>query len=140
MLKWKNYYSSRPGKAGKFEWGRETVENALRVPFFFFFLLLSFSPCRFFCAILKTFTENWVGSQNWLYWYWNLFNLGLEITIFRNKMFFKINSWNFQHLFDLEFYETSQNFSSFREPIEKIKIKVVCELKWAQILWGFTKF
>ena len=29
-------------------------------------------------------------------------------------MFFKIESWNFQHLFEKEFRETSQNFNSFR--------------------------
>ena len=39
---------------------------------------------------------------------------------FRNKtfLFVKIDSWNFQHLFDLEFRETSQNVSSF--PIENM--------------------
>ena len=36
---------------------------------------------------------------------------------FRNKsfLFVKIESWNFQHLFDLGFHETLQNFSSFRQ-------------------------
>ena len=36
---------------------------------------------------------------------------------FRNKtfLFVKIENWNFQHLFDLEFRETSQNFSSFEQ-------------------------
>ena len=35
---------------------------------------------------------------------------------FRNKtfLFVKIESWNFQHIFDLEVRETLQNFSSFR--------------------------
>ena len=28
-------------------------------------------------------------------------------------MFFKIESWNFQHLFEIEFRETSKNFNSF---------------------------
>ena len=34
---------------------------------------------------------------------------------FRNKtfLFFKIESWNFQHLFEKEVRETSQNFNSF---------------------------
>ena len=37
--------------------------------------------------------------------------------LFGNKTFFlvKIESWNFQQLFDLEFHETLQNFSSFRQ-------------------------
>ena len=36
---------------------------------------------------------------------------------FRNKTFLslKIESWNFQHLFDLGFRETLQNFSPFRQ-------------------------
>ena len=39
---------------------------------------------------------------------------GLNIS-FRNKtfLFFKIESWNFQHLFKKEFREISQNFNSF---------------------------
>ena len=39
----------------------------------------------------------------------------LRSYFFRNKtvLFFKIESWNFQHLFDLGFHETSQNSSSF---------------------------
>ena len=38
-----------------------------------------------------------------------------KIYIFRNKtfLFFKIESWNFQYLFEIEFRETSQNFNSF---------------------------
>ena len=52
-------------------------------------------------------------------------------------MFFKIESWNLQHLFKIEFRETSQNFNSNRQPIEKIKNNnCLNELKW----WGFTKF
>ena len=40
---------------------------------------------------------------------------GLKKFFFRNKtfLFFKIESWNFQHLFEIEFCETSQNFNSF---------------------------
>jgi hypothetical protein len=39
----------------------------------------------------------------------------LKKYFFRNKtfLFFKIKSWNFQHLFEMEFCETSQNFNSF---------------------------
>ena len=48
---------------------------------------------------------------------------------FRNKtfLFVKIESWNFQHLYDLGFHETSQNFSSFGQllfPIEKCCLNV----------------
>ena len=48
-------------------------------------------------------------------------------------MFFKIDSWNFQHLFDLGFLETSQNVNSFREPIEK-KSNEQNELKVCEVL------
>ena len=34
-------------------------------------------------------------------------------------MFFKIESWNFQVQFEIEFHETSQNFNSIRQPIKK---------------------
>ena len=39
------------------------------------------------------------------------------LHFFRNKtfLFAKIESWNFQQLFDLGFRETVQNFSSFRQ-------------------------
>ena len=55
---------------------------------------------------------------------------------FRNKtfLFFKIESWNFQHLFEKEFCETSQNFNSIRQPIEKMKITIV----WMS--WNFVRF
>ena len=58
---------------------------------------------------------------------------------FRNKtfLFFKIESWNFQHLFEKEFHETSQNFKSIIHPW-KLKLSEWAEL--VEILWGFTKF
>ena len=61
-----------------------------------------------------------IGSVNkaFLFWYWQR----LRKYFFRNKMFlfFKIVSWNFQHLFEKKCCETSQNFNSIRQPIEKI--------------------
>ena len=65
--------------------------------------------------LLKTFTENWVSKQS--------FFVLILIFFFRNKtfLFFKIESWNFQHLFEKEFHETSQNFNSFRQPKKKWK-------------------
>jgi hypothetical protein len=49
------------------------------------------------------------------------------ILFFRNKtfMFFKIESCNYQQLCENKFHETSQNFNSFRQPIEKLEIKIV---------------
>ena len=58
-------------------------------------------------------------------------------TFFRNKSFFKIGSWNFQHLLKIEFHETSQNFnscSSFRQVLSLFILSVV----W--LSWGLMKF
>ena len=62
----------------------------------------------------KTFTENWVDKQSCLF---DIETCSLlENVCFWNIifLFFKIHSWNFQHLFDLGFHETSRNFSSFK--------------------------
>ena len=72
---------------------------------------------------------------------WNYLGLshGLDHIFFRNKtfLFFKIESWNFQHLFEKEFHKTSQNFNSIRQWIEKTEIKIV----WmSQISWNFVRF
>ena len=52
-------------------------------------------------------------------------------------MFVKIEIWNFQHLFDLLFRETSQKFSSFEQllfPIEKSCLNVCLnELKFCKV-------
>ena len=62
---------------------------------------------------------------------------------FRNKtfLFVKIESWNFQQLFDLGFCETLKIFSSFRQTFRWHFCIGNKELsKLAEILWGFTKF
>jgi hypothetical protein len=66
----------------------------------------------------KIFTENWVSKQS--FFCFDIDN-GLKNIFFRNKTFsfFKIESWNFQHLFETEFCETSQNVNSIRQLIEK---------------------
>ena len=65
-----------------------------------------------------------IRTANAIFWnYLGLFrDYGLEHIFFRNKtfLFFKIESWNFQHLFEMKFRETSQNFNSIRQPIKKI--------------------
>ena len=64
-----------------------------------------------------------IGTANAICW--NSLGLfrdyGLNYIFFTNKtfLFFKIESCNFQHLFKKEFRETSQNFNSIRQPIEK---------------------
>ena len=66
----------------------------------------------------KTVAENWVSKQ---------------ITF----LFYKIESWNFQHLLEKEFCKTSQNFNSIRQPIEEMKITIVW-MRW--ISWIFVRF
>ena len=62
----------------------------------------------------------------------------LKNFFFRNKtFFFKIESWNFQHLFEIEFLETSQNFNSsslFRQFLFSFFLSVV----W--LSWSFVRF
>ena len=52
-------------------------------------------------------------------------------------MFFKIESWNFQHLFEIEFRETLQNFNSIRQPIKKDEnnncLNKLNELKFCEV-------
>ena len=52
-------------------------------------------------------------------------------------MFFKIESWNFQNPFEKEFLETSQNFNSIRQQIEKMKATIVW-ISWMS--WNFVRF
>ena len=64
---------------------------------------------------------------------------GQKKLFFRNEtfLFFKIESWNFQHLFEIEFRETSQNFnsfSSFRQLLFSFFLSVV----W--LSWNFVRF
>ena len=53
-----------------------------------------------------------IGSVNkvFLFWYWQR----LKFFFLRNKtfLFFKLESWNFQNLFEIELCETLQNFNS----------------------------
>ena len=82
-----------------------------------------------------------IGTANAICW--NSLGLfrdyGLNHIFFRNKtfLFFKIESWNFQHLFEKEFCETSQNFNSIRQRIEKVEIKIVW-MSWMS--WNFVRF
>ena len=69
----------------------------------------------------KNFTENWVRKRHLLDSLGLFGKNGLNFFFFRNKtfLFFKIQSWNFQQLFEIEFRETSQNFKAIRQKIEK---------------------
>ena len=51
--------------------------------------------------------------------------------------FFKIENWNFQHLFEKENRKTSQNFNSIRQPIEKMEIQIIW-MSWMS--WNFVRF
>ena len=72
-------------------------------------------------------------NKIFLFWHWQW----LEKYFFRNKTFllFKLESWNFQHLFEIKFHKTSQNFISIRQWIEKKQLS-----EWVEILLGFMKF
>ena len=62
--------------------------------------------------------ENWVSKQR--FFCFDIDN-GLKKVFFSNKtfLFFKIESWNFQVQFEIEFHETLQNFNSIWQPIKK---------------------
>ena len=74
--------------------------------------------------------------------FWNYLGMFRDYGLnffFRNKtcLFFKIESWKFQHLFENEFCETSQSFnsfSSFRQLLFKFFLLVV----W--LSWNFVRF
>ena len=86
-------------------------------------LYLSFLYCFFqvsqlrFLRPLQQNLPGKLGQQSTICW--NSLGLsrdyGLNYIFFGNKtvLFFKIESWNFQHLFEKRFRETSQNFNSF---------------------------
>ena len=81
-----------------------------------------------------------IRTPNAICWnYRDLFrDYGLNYIFFRNKpFFFKKESWNFQHLFEKEFRESSQNFNSIRQWIEKKEIKIVW-ITWMS--WNFVRF
>ena len=82
-----------------------------------------------------------IRTASAIFWiYLGIFrDYGLKNIFFRNKtfLFFKIESWNFQHLFEIEFRETSQNFnsfSSFRQLLFSFFLLVV----W--LSWNFVRF
>ena len=64
---------------------------------------------------------------------------GLNCIFFRNKtfLFFKIESWNFQHLFEKEFRESSQNFNSFSS-FRQFLFLFFLSLVWFS--WNFVRF
>jgi hypothetical protein len=57
----------------------------------------------------------------------------------RNKtfLFFKIESWNFQYLFEIEFRETSQNFNSFCS-FRQLLFSFFLWVVW--LSWNFERF
>ena len=75
----------------------------------------------------------------------------LKSNCFKPFYFFKIESWIFQHLFEIEFFETSQNFNSFRSfkqllfsffswCLIELKFCEVSASVWKKILWNLAKF
>ena len=82
-----------------------------------------------------------IGSVNkaFLFWYWQWLKSFFRIKTF---LFIKTDSWNFQNLFEKEFHETSQNFNSIRQPIEKNEnyhcLNNLNELKLCEVSWNST--
>ena len=75
-----------------------------------------------------------IRTANSIFW--------ISLGIFRDYslktfLFIKIENWNFQHLFEIEFRETSQNFNSIRQLIENMKITIVW-MSWMS--WNFVRF
>ena len=66
-------------------------------------------------------------------------NYDLNYILFRNKtfLFFKIESLNFQHLFEKEFRETSQNFNSFSS-FRQFLLSFILFVVW--LSWNFVRF
>ena len=83
----------------------------------------------------KTFGKIESVNKAFLFWYWQR----SKKIFFRNKtfLFFKIESWNFQVQFKIEFRETMQNFNSIRQPIKKHEnnncLNKLNELKFCEV-------
>ena len=85
---------------------------------------------------VKTFGK--IETASAIFWdYLGMFiEYGQKNIFFRNNtfLFFKIESWNFQHLFEIEFRETSQSFNSFTQCYFYFFLLVV----W--LSWNFVRF
>ena len=89
--------------------------------------------------LTKTFPENWdskAPSVGTLLAYlettaYIIFFLGIKLFCF------KIESWNFQYLFKIEFCETSHNFCSFRQLLFSFFFQLS---DWVEIFWRFRDF
>ena len=78
-----------------------------------------------------------IGSVNkaFLFWFWQR----LKKYFFRNKtfLFFKIESWNFKHLFEKGFRETAQSFNSF-SLFRQLLFSFFLWVVWLH--WNFLRF
>ena len=100
--------------------------------------------CRWLIEVgeCKTFPENWDGKAPSVELSWPTYldqRLRPKLYFFRNKtfLFFKIESWNFQHVFEKEFCETSQNFNSFSS-FRRFLFSVFLFVVW--LSWNFVRF
>ena len=67
---------------------------------------------------------------------------GLNYILFRNKpfLFFKIERWNFQHLFEKKIVKPHK-ISTHSAHSDSFHFHFFYPLSdWVEILWGFTKF
>ena len=87
-------------------------------------------------CLTQNLPENWVRKRHLLDSLALFRENGLNYIFFRNKtfLFFKIQSWNFQQLFEREFRETSQNFKAIRQKIGiNWNINCLYELKFCEV-------
>ena len=87
------------------------VLEEMQMKFQMFFLTISRSMLEFPEPKNKTFTENWVGKQS--FFCFDIDNGLKNIFVFQDRK---------QKLSVKEFRESSQNFTSIRQLIEKMKI------------------
>ena len=100
--------------------------------------LISYCKCIMPCYSTKPKLSLKIGTANAICW--NSLGLfrdySLNHIFFRNKTFLFFNI-GFQHWCKNEFRETTQNFNSIRQWIEKMKIKIVW-MSWMS--WNFVTF
>ena len=91
------------------------IENVHCLEIYNLNLSLSWKICNQYC-----YNTEWQSNVEFSRLFiqnlhWKLGQQTPKLYFFRNKtfLFFKIESWQIQHLFEKEFRETSQNFNSF---------------------------
>ena len=98
------------------------------------------SNCRCVVWWFRTKPSLKIRTASAIFWiYHGIFrDYSLKDILFRNKtfLFFKIEGWNFQHVFEMVIRETSQNFNSFSS-FRQLLFSFFYRLSdWVEILWN----